>query len=380
MADDAVLDAPVLDDAVQTDVQDSVADDAVQQDDAQTDPAAVPDAQQEAEGDGRTLPQWIRNLKSTDPAAYKEAKGVFFGKKSLDDELKDFDLKGVKGWLEEVGGKDAIAQQLTELTGKASELDGINQAIQSGDPELIKEIAEAHPESFSRLAQATFQEWAQRDQEGWQHAMSGVMAQTIAQSGIPMFLERMQMLLEFGKTEEVQKAITDLKTWSGSFAQTAAKPIQQQAPKQYDQKLQELTQRESQMFQQDFSRRVEEIRTPLIAKELEPFVSRAPNDADKKELAIATIRSRVDKAVEADAKLQGDVRAFLAKRDLDGAARLIKSREAALIATIAPAVGRTIFGAPPAPKPVAPPARTPQRTQASTPQRRDKFAEIFDNA
>src|ERR1700744_638323 len=139
---------------------------------------AVAAPELDAEGDGRTLPQWIRNLKTTDPAAYKEAKGVFFGKKSLDEKLKDFDLDGTKGWLEEVGGRESIAEKLANLETSSTELQQINEAIQSGNTDLVREIAEVAPETFPAMAQAASEQWRSVDPEGWQHYQSGIIAAT----------------------------------------------------------------------------------------------------------------------------------------------------------------------------------------------------------
>lgn len=382
MADDLVLDAPVLDNEPDEQIQDEPIEVESAEDRPEDETATEP---VEAAGDGRTLPQWIRDLKESHPAAYKEAKGIFFGKKSIDDKLKDFDLDGTKGWLDEVGGKDAIVAKLAEHETKAAELDGINEAIASGNPELIKEIAEAHPEAFAGLAQAALSEWQQRDPESWEHAMSGIMAATISQSGIPMFLERMGLMLEYGKTEEVQAAVKQLKDWAGSFsARAAAAPVAKANPKttQIDQREQALQQREQQAFRQEWDKKVESVRKPLIEAELKQFVSRRPNDADAKQLAEDRVWSEVDKAVAADEKLQKDVSALLARRDIDGAARIIKSREAKLIQEIAPKVGRTIFGAPAEKKAAATkPAITTQRKPAPVPGKpKDKFAEIFASA
>ena len=106
MADELVLDAPVLDDVV----DDQIQDDTAEVEGAEDRPEGDTTEQQatEAEGDGRKLPQWIRDLKATSPEAYKQAKGVFFGKDALDAKLKDFDLDGIKSWLEEKGGRESL--------------------------------------------------------------------------------------------------------------------------------------------------------------------------------------------------------------------------------------------------------------------------------
>lgn len=297
----------------------------------------------EVKGDERTMPQWIRNLKATDPIAFKAAKADFFGKRSLDEKLKDFDLDGTKGWLEENGGREAIVASLSELQGKAAEFDGIMQKVENG------ELPDLSPEAITKLGPVMAQQWAQHDHEGWSAAMSGVFAQTIADNGVPMFLEKMGMLLEFGKVEDVAKMVQDLKGWANGFAQKAnapRAPRTQQEPDKFAAREQELNQREQQAFNGEMQRSVESFRAPLISKELESFAKRRPNDTEAKELAVSTVASQVVQRLKADQKYQDSLNALWARKDKAGALKLIQSRETAAITEIAPKVGRMIFGNP----------------------------------
>jgi hypothetical protein len=365
VSDEAVLDAPVLD-----------ATEPVVDETPSIESEAVPEipespVTEEVKGDERVLPQWIRNLKTTDPAAFKEAKGIFFGKRSIDEKLKDFDVDKTRAFLEEHGGQDGILQNLTEMRGKAEELDGVYDALKSGNAaELLKEVAETWPEAIPQLGKQAVDRWAQVDPEGWQHAMSQVMAATISQSGVPMFLERMGMMLEFGKTEEVAKAIADLKQWTGSFAQ--AKAPERTASRQPDNKLSEreqaISQRENAIFTQDVQRDVDSFRSPLITQELKDFIANAPADAEKKQLAEEKVIAEVQKRMAADKDLQKKLDGFWQRRDRDGFLRLAKSREATLIKDIAPKVGRTIYGSPKAAAP-APVQRTLTPIRPAVPQR-----------
>src|ERR1700735_1589135 len=109
------------------------------------DPSASVEKEVEVKGDERTMPAWIRNLKATDPAAFKAAKADFFGKRSLDEKLKDFDLDGVKGWLEEKGGREALEASFSELQGKASELEDISSKLINDPAALVDDIMSVAP-------------------------------------------------------------------------------------------------------------------------------------------------------------------------------------------------------------------------------------------
>lgn len=334
MADEAaVLDAPVLD--VVDDVVEPVAEETAEATEVQEQPAEV-------EGDARTEPKWLRNMKATDPEGYKDAKAKFHTLRSLDEKLKDFDLDGTKSFLEEHGGRESLATALTELQTKANELDAINQAIGEGKTEILDRIP---ADSLAKLAPAVAQKWAEADPEGWGRAMSGIMAATIQSSGVPMFLERIGMFLEFGKTEEAKQAIAQLGEWAGNFQKQAAAPVTARPSKAPD-VTQERQQWEHEKFTTQLTEVVESARTQEIEKSLETFISRRPKDVDAKELAIANVRQKVLERLNGDQEFKKSVNALIARRDKDGAARLIKARESKAIEEIAPKVGRTIFGQP----------------------------------
>lgn len=348
MADDlgTVLDSPEV----------NSADDVVEQVSEVTTEDGVEAVQQEVvaepKGDDRLLPQWIRNLKTTDLAGYKEAKGQFFGKRTLDDKLKDFDLDGVKGFLDQYGGKDGLTGTLTELQGKAEGFDGILGKLESADPSLISDLLESSPEGFIKLAPVVMDQYRQTDPEGWAADMSAVFAATIQQNGIPGFLDRLDMMLEFGRSDDARTMLQQLKGWAGEFAERAQAPRQEQRngtqSKGVDklaEREQAIAKREASIFSDDVRRDVDTtIRQPLINKELDSYFKRRPNDNDAKELAISTVRSQVMERMKADKSFQDALNAFTARRDKDGAIKLIRSREAAAISDIAPKVGRMIFG------------------------------------
>jgi hypothetical protein len=385
MPADLELDAPVIDD-IQVDepIQDDPIEGESAEDRQDAEPNATPDA--EPAGDGRKLPQWIRDLKEVHPAAYKEAKSVFFGKDALDAKLKDFDLDGIKGWLEEKGGRESLESAFSELESKAVELDGINEAIATANPDLIKEIAELHPESFGKLAEATLNQWAQTHPEDYGRVMSGIMASTLQSSGIPMFLERMSLYLEAGKGPEIAQMIQQLQQWSGSFGQAAAKAPTTTQPKsdQVSQREQTVMQRERQIYSENYMGKLEAQRKPMIEEALKDYIAQRPDSHGTKERAIKAAIESIEQTLGKDQAFVRSVQAFHAKGDAEGALRLVKSREGKVVAEIAKAVGEDFYGKL-GPKLATKPVAKPAQQQRSKPQQlpgkpKDKFAEIFASA
>ena len=112
--------------------------------------------------------------------------------------------------------------------------------------------------------------------------MPGVMAATIQSNGVPMFLEKMGMLLEFGKVEDAQQMVQQLKGWANGFAEKAqaprTAPTQGKGTDKLAEREQALQQRESQAFNADIQKGAEDVRMPLITKELESSFSRRPKE------------------------------------------------------------------------------------------------------
>jgi len=389
MADELVLDAPVLDE-----VEDQVQDEPIEGEGAEDRPEgdATEEAVQETEGDGRKLPQWIRDLKATSPEAYKQAKGVFFGKDALDAKLKDFDLDGTKSWLEEKGGRESLETAFTEMEAKAQELDGINEAIAAANPDLIKEIADLHPESFPKLAVTALNEWSSRDPEGYARVISGVFANAFNQGDLenPSFasvMQRMEWNLGAGRMEEAKEDLKQLRNWVSYFGQAAKTP--QNQPRQNDQvsqREQSVAQKERQIYTDNYLAKLDTQRKPMIEEALKDYIAQRPDSPGTKDRAIKAAIESIESTLGKDQQFIKAVQAFHAKGDAEGALRLVKSREAKVLEPVAKAVGEDFYGKL-GPK-VTPKSATQQRAsqaqqkrpQATPAKPKDKFAEIFASA
>lgn len=334
-----------------------------------------PEPVEEVRGDERVLKQWMRDLKGTNPEAFKEIKALTFGKKALDEKLKDFDLDGTKTFLEEHGGREALAAQLQETAEKVQALDNINNAVMQGNPAIAKMMRESSPEGFAKIAPAVLSEWAQSDPDAWAASMSGVMAATINQAGIPAFLDRMELMLQYNDTTSFAASLKQLKEWAGSFQQRASAPVAAQPGKPQPNVQQERQTWEQEKFGTDLATAEDAQRTPLIEQELAQYIARRPNDADAKELAVSNLKTQVEQRMKNDAEYQKSRAAFIGRKDRDGALRLAKSRESIAIKELATKVGKAIYGAVAAPKPATP---APRPALPSVPARTaDKFDAIW---
>ena len=382
MADEAVMDLPEIEaPAIEssTEFSDATAADREEGAEVAVDPKAPAD---ESKIDGRTIPQWLRNLKKSDPGAYTAAKDAYFAKVAYDERLKDFDLDGTKAFLEEHGGRESLATALAEMQEKVGQLDTITQSVQEARPELVNDMAEMAGENFPKLAVAVMNKWAQANPENYDAAISGAFAQTIASANIPAFLDRMELMLKYGDTASFGNSLTQLRDWAASFGQKAS--VAAQAPQGQPGQVKKGETAEDvrkQVAADKWRSDTTTERGSFINAELSHYAAKN-TDPDLKEIATDRIGALVMKQMKEDAGYQKSLNSLTSRGDYAGAMQLFKSREGKAVKEIAPTVARKIYGSPaaPAPKvetPAAKPA-VPRRTTAPQ-SKASKFDEIWSS-
>jgi hypothetical protein len=382
MSEELELDAPVLDNEVENTQDEPIEVEGAE--DRPEDESTDLSETAEPEGDGRRLPQWIKDLKTGSPEAYKQAKGAFFGKQAIDDKLKDFDLDGIKGWLEEKGGRESLETAFAEMEAKSVELDGINEALATGNTSIITEIADLHPESFGKLAEATLNEWSRRNPDDYARVISGVFASTFRDSNIDSHLQTAALYLEVGRTEQALKILNDVRQWTNSFgqaAQQAPRNVQTQAARN-DGASQQIANERQQMYNEKYQGKLSEQRKPMIEDGLKDYFAMRPDSTGTRERALAAAVQEIESTLGKDQQFVRSVSAFHSKGDADGALRLIKSREARVMSDISKKVGEDFYGKLAA-KVVKPAAKSPVSITRKAPpiaKPLDRFAEIFNRA
>jgi len=359
----AVLDAP---DAVVDEVVDhpEVVDGATDQ----PEPAAESAADSTPEGDGRVIPQWIRNMKESDPVGYKEAKAIFFGKRAFEEKIPGGvkELDEILTTLNEHGGREGLATMIGELTGKAAELDGIAEKMANGDPSLISDFLANSPEGFAKIAPIVAREWANADPEGYAHEITGIFAATLARpneagESVASVVKDLEYALRYNDQDGMKAAAAKLSGWTNGMIADARKappaPRQTKDGGKIDEREQSVNQREAAIAAAEFDGKIESFKAPLIETELKSFFARAPGDAEKKEAAIRMLRDDVNAALKKEVQEKGKnstaqmVIALRNQGKMEEAVKIAKSRETILIQQLAPKVGRIIYGSLAAPKP-----------------------------
>jgi hypothetical protein len=343
-------------------------------------------ATEDVQGDMRTLPKFIKDMQATDPAGYKAAKNDWFSLKDFRERRGDLDFNRVKSFLDENGGWDGLELSKKETAAKLQEYEGLTEAVSKGDSAVLDRMAEVNPQGAVKIIADGIDRLASMDPDTYNGKLGAIFSTTIQQQGVPQRLEKMSWNLEaigdvIRANEQIQQIpgvvrafnalmadLGETSKWAQSFGQMAQQPTQRQAPAQDEGKAQweqEKAQWEQQQFTTAYQGEVKNWRTSAVDKELESFYAQKKDDASLQDIARQTVVSRVTERMRTDKDFQTKLMALEARRDKDGALKLIQSREKAAIAEIAPQVGRSIFGQP---KAKEEPAAAPRTTaRASTP-------------
>jgi hypothetical protein len=149
----------------------------------------------EDEGDGRVLNPELRShlkqLKALNPKLEKSIRGAFFALNSYKEVFPGGiqEAKQFKTELQAFGGFDGI-KSIQESSAKLQEIDG---KIEKGDPSVVDGMAEMLPvEAYPAIAGKFLDTFGAKDAEGYQRMMSGIIANTFDQSGVPFHLQRIR--------------------------------------------------------------------------------------------------------------------------------------------------------------------------------------------
>lgn len=108
-----------------------------------------PSAGGETDGDGRLLPRYIRELKTTNPEDYKRAKAEFFGHSAYRQVFPTVgDARQAKQTLELVGGEAGLATLQQDM----SEFREVAGQYVNGDPKFVDDLAQNDPIAFGTHA------------------------------------------------------------------------------------------------------------------------------------------------------------------------------------------------------------------------------------
>lgn len=286
----------------------------------------------EGREDGRVIPQHIRALKESNPAAYKTAKAEFFELRSWRDTfLKVQDAREAKELIESIGGAEGISE-MRELT---SEFRDVANQFLEGSPKFIQDLAEDDPVAFSLHFPIMLEEMQKRDFGYFADNISKLWDREFESTGIPRVLQGAKAELEkLAKGAERDAAlyyINEVLKWQQSISNRSKKsedPRVKSLLAERAKSRQTEAQTELKELNKDYQNKALNAVIPAGRKEFDSaFKGYKLDEKDRQRLFGYVVKAAND-AVEADKHFKADRDALLQAKDVNGALRLVKARYA----------------------------------------------------
>jgi hypothetical protein len=291
---------PVIDDGIDGAAIDAGSSDAGSMDDGSSDSGQTDEQKAAAEAektDGRVAPDAVKKglaaLKTENPAAAKALRESFFANQQYKQAFPTpQEASDAKAFLESLGENP---QEAIASFQKASEtLEGIDTAIESGDPEFISHIFENNPEGAAKLVGPALSQLFKLNPDEYSKVTAPILTATLNKpNGIVAHLQALHTALKAGKSDEAMKylsgAASQIDELNDFVAQSRqADPLQPQR-EQLKNKERELQQTAEKQFDSSLSAAITPQRDSIIEKSLKPFVDGKNVDAAR----LTTIKRNV---------------------------------------------------------------------------------------
>lgn len=286
----------------------------------------------EGKEDGRVIPQHIRALKESNPAAYKAAKAEFFELRSWRDTFpKIQDARDARELIESAGGAEGISEMRT-LTSEFRE--AAHQFLE-GSPKFIQDLAEDDPVAFSLHFPIMLQEMQKRDFNYFADNISKLWDTEFENTGIPRVLQSAKASIEkIAKGPERDAAlfyVDELLKWQSSISNRSKKaedPRVKSLLADRAKSRETEAQAELKELNKDYQNKALNSVIPAGRKEFDSAFKGYKLDNKDRERLFGQVVKAANDAVEGDKHFKADRDALLKDKDVNGALRLVRSRYA----------------------------------------------------
>lgn len=334
-----------------------------------TDPSA---GGQDTDGDGRLLPRYIRELKTTNPEDYKRAKAEFFGHTAYRQVFPTVgDARQAKQTLELVGGEAGLAT-LQQDMGEFREVAG--QFI-NGDPKFVDDLAQNDPIAFGTHAPRYLDKLREVDAPAFNRLIAKQLVNEFSATGFRAQLEQAYAATQDPK---VRGVLNQLAKWHDDVEQVSKqeddpryKKLQEELRNERTGKAEESFKAFREGYKTDAKKGIDVTATKL----LDSYLKGQTIDPDDKALLMRNAIQIADQVISKDETFTKQRNLLLQRQDKEAAVRYVLARyEQALgesVKRVIKAFGRT--GA----KPAVIPQQTQQPAKPAT-QVVDGFSRIND--
>lgn len=168
--------------------------------------------------DARLLPKSIRDLKETNPEAFKAEKERFYEHRSYKQTFPTVaEARRAKQTLELVGGESGLNQMQTDMT----EFREVATQYMNGDPEFVNDLAANDPVAFGTHVPNMLNKYLEIDAEGYNREMAKRIHGEHAAANLRPSLENAYAAITAGKYDDAKKILEQIAGWHDRVEQVA---------------------------------------------------------------------------------------------------------------------------------------------------------------
>jgi hypothetical protein len=206
---------------------------------------------QPSKEDGRQVPQAFREL-FKDPAN-KALKDAWFTARAIRDVFPGGmnEARQIKELADSVGGPQGFQDLMTTIDQERADWNALDEQFATGDPAYVDNIAEVDPGAFCKLMPRALEKFIELDKPTYEHLFSRILINTLNMNKIPETIKSVMGAIQQANPEAA-KQLQGLLAIVADFEQMAVQAPEKkvnEAEQKYNEKLQELEQRETSQFQ-----------------------------------------------------------------------------------------------------------------------------------
>lgn len=167
-----------------------------------------------AKEDGRTIPQWIKGLQETNPAAYQKAKTDFFDhreRRSIHPTVQS--AREEHNLVQSLGGTNGVTK-LREDAGFFKEAAG---QFAKGDPAFVKDLWDEDPIAAALHVSPMLDAFKTRDIEGYKSMVARMWDKEFKDVGFATGLQSLQQAIQAGNKEDALALLKSFGDWKESI-------------------------------------------------------------------------------------------------------------------------------------------------------------------
>ena len=241
--------------------------------------------------------------------------------------------------LSEIGGPEGIK----EATEALSDYTGLESMFEKGDAQFMARLAEAAPESFSKVMPAGLEKWKQVDPEMYNYVQARVLTQTLDSSRVSETLASIWQGLDKEKQPALKDAVAEIWQLLDGFRKAGDKAPERKTNPEAEkltQREQEVAQREQRAMLTPIANEGKRQIQTILDREMGSSYKWNETEQSVKDAVSERVQKEVIAASKKDRAFTREFDRLVARSDSAGLERHVKSFQDRVTPNIVPRVAR----------------------------------------